>query len=76
MSYVVKVNARVRWPRWLNNAFDHILGDKPFAPTTPDTLAAWKKAYNNTITLEQPDCIWALTFPSEQDYVMFLLRWS
>ena len=74
MSYEVTFKAKHSQP-WFHHAWDHVMTDRMEMINT--TILSWNKVYDSVITLEKPDSyVWTITFPSEQDYVMFLLRWS
>ena len=74
MSHAITLNAQC-CPPWVNNAWKHADNLRALGQ---NSLEAWNKTHNSVIVLETPnsECAWTITFPSEKDYVMFVLRWS
>lgn len=80
MSYVVALKLATYMPSWFSNAWSPIYEhrDKGEVRDLYSQIAAWNKTYNNVIAVEQPDSgwVWTITFPTEQDYTWFVLKWS
>lgn len=80
MSYAVKVFIRddpADQPSWFNNAWNNLYYEGlPDGKKWDSVDDMWNEVFDNVITLDITDYSRTITFPSEQDYVMFLLRWS
>ena len=72
MSYVVTVYDDITV--WFENAWADLFSafSQPGSPLLTDM---WYKAYDNIIEFVGGD-EWKITFPSEQDYIWFVLKWS
>ena len=79
MSYVVKIIPVKYMPSWFRNAWSSVRHhyDRGDVLSRDRRINAWNKTYNNVITVgENPEYVWTVTFPTEQDYTWFLLKWS
>lgn len=79
MSYVVTINVEHRHP-WFKNALKHV-SDMIGKVSSSDEHGRkmreiWKKTHNSVIDIQSPSFVWTITFPTEQDYTWFVLRWS
>ena len=73
MSYVVTLKA-TRSPRWFINAWDQIMSSRMELVET--TICSWNEIYDSMLAIEKPAFVWTITFPTEQDYTWFVLKWS
>ena len=81
MSYIVTVPRDADAPNWCPNAAKNAWDKRK--PNMSDMIEKkeyslshyWALEYNSTIDIDDTGR-WAVTFPTEQDYTMFLLRWS
>jgi hypothetical protein len=57
---------------WFENAWANLY---TLTGGDPELTVVWEGTYNSTILFINGD-EWEITFPSEQDYIWFVLRWS